>query len=45
MELNSEGLGIQKLNIPTNRARRVDEENGVIFLVIMFTPGVMVIKM
>ena len=45
MELNSEGLGIQKLNITTNMARRVDEENGVIFLVIMFTPGVMVIKM
>ena len=27
------------------RARRVDEKNGIIFLVIMFTPGVMVIKM
>ena len=28
-----------------NRARRVDEKNGVICLVIMFTPGVVVIKM
>ena len=45
MELNFEGLEIQKWNIPTNRARRVDEKNGVIFLIIIFTPGVMVIKM
>ena len=27
-----------------DRAERVDEKNGVICLVIMFTPGVMVIK-
>ena len=27
------------------RARRVDAENGVTFLVIMFTPGVMAIEM
>ena len=35
---------MQKLNIPTDRAERVDEKNRVIFLVIMFAPGVMVIK-
>ena len=35
---------MQKENIPTDRAWRVDE-NGVIFQFIMFTPGVMVIKM
>ena len=28
-----------------NRAQREDEKNGVIFLVIMFTPRVMSIKM
>ena len=28
-----------------DRAQRVDEKNGVICLVIMFTSGVMVIKM
>ena len=28
-----------------DRAQRVDERNGVICLVIMFTPGAMVIKM
>ena len=36
---------MQKWNIPTDRAWGVDEKIGVIFLVIMFTPGVMVIKM
>ena len=45
IELNFEGLEIQKWNIPTNWARRVDQVNGVILLVIIFTPGVMVIKM
>ena len=45
MELNCEGLEMGKWNIPTNRARRVDEENRAIFLVIMFTLGVMVIKL
>ena len=45
MELTFEGLKIQKWDIPTNRARRADEKNGIIFLVIVFTPGVMVIKM
>ena len=36
---------MQKWNIPTVRAQGVDEKNGVIFLGIMFTLGVMVIKM
>ena len=33
------------MNIPTDRTQKVDEKNGVICLVIMFTPRVMVIKM
>ena len=33
-----------KWNIPTDRAQRVDEKNGVICLVTMHTSGVMVIK-
>ena len=37
MELNFEGPKIQKWNIPTDRAWKVDEKNGVICLVIMFT--------
>ena len=41
----TEGLEMQKWNISTDRAQRADEKNGVICLVIMFTPGVMVIKM
>ena len=43
-ELNFEGLWMQKWNIPTDRAQRVDEKNGVICLIIMFAPRVMVIK-
>ena len=35
MELNSEGFEMQKQNIPTVRAQRVDEKNGVICLVLM----------
>ena len=38
--LNFEGLEMQKWNIPTDRAWRVDEKNGVILLVIKFTPGI-----
>ena len=34
-KLNFEGLEMQKWNIPTDRARRADEKNGVICLVIM----------
>ena len=44
-ELNFEVLEMQKRNILTDRAQRVYEKNEVICLVIMFTPGVMVIKM
>ena len=36
---------MQKWNIPMDSAQRVDEKNGAICLVIIFTPGVMVIKM
>ena len=43
MELNFEGLEIKK--IPKDRAQSVDEKNGVICLVIRFTPRVMVFKM
>ena len=45
IELNFEGLEIQKLNMPTDRTQRVGEKNGVIFLVIMLTSRAMVIKM
>ena len=44
-EFNFEGLEMYKLNIPTDRAQRVDEKNGVICLVIMFTRRDRVIKM
>ena len=43
MELNFEDLEIQKWNIPTDRAQKVDEKNGVICQVIMFTLGGLVI--
>ena len=43
--LNFEGLEMQKLNISTDRAQRLDEKNWVICLVVMFTPGIIVIKM
>ena len=36
---------MQKENMPMDRAQRVDEWNGVICFVIMFTPRVMAIKM
>ena len=36
---------MQNWNIPTDRAERADEKNGVIYLAIMFCPRVMVIKM
>ena len=44
MKLNFEGLEMQKWNIPTDRAQRVDGKNGVFCVVIMFTSQVMVIK-
>ena len=37
MELNFEGPEMQKWNIPTATAQRVDEKNGVICPAIMFT--------
>ena len=43
MELNFEGLEMQKWNIPTDIIQRVDEKDGVICLVITFTPRVIVI--
>ena len=45
VKLNFEGLRIQKWDIQTHRAQRVDEKNGVICLVIMLSPRVTVIKM
>ena len=44
MELNFESIEMQNWNIPTEKARRVDEKYGVICIVIMFNPRVMVIK-
>ena len=43
-KLNFEGLEMQKLNIPTDRAWRADEKNGI-NLVIMVISRVMIIKM
>ena len=44
MELNFEALEVQKWNIPTDRAQKIEEKNGFICLFIMFTPRVAVIK-
>ena len=44
MELNFEGLKMQKWNIPTDRAQRVHEKNCVICLVIMFNLKSVVFK-
>ena len=38
MELNFKVLEMQKWNIPTDRAQRVDEKNGVVCLIIMLFP-------
>ena len=45
MELKLEGLEMQKWNMLMGRDRRIDEINAVICLVIIFSPGVKVIKM
>ena len=45
MKLNFQGLEMQKWNIPRDRAQKEAEKNGFIYHVIIFTPGVMVIKM
>ena len=42
MELNFEGLEMQKWNIPTDRVQRVDKKIG--WFVVMFTLRVMVIN-
>ena len=42
VDLNSE---MQKWNTPTDRTQKVDEKNGVIYLVIMHTPSGGIIKM
>ena len=36
---------MQNLNVPTDRAQLAAEKNGVIYLVVMFTLRVMVMKM
>ena len=45
MELKFEGIEMQKWNIPTDRAQRVDEKYGVICLIIMFTLDINVMNM
>ena len=37
MEMNFEGLKMRKWNVPADRVPIVDEKNGVICLVIIFT--------
>ena len=44
IELNFKGAEMRKLNILMDRTQRADEKNEIICLVIMFTHGVMVIK-
>ena len=36
---------MEKWNISTDRVQRADEKNGIICLVIVFTPRVMIIEM
>ena len=43
--LNFEVFELRKRNIPTDKSQRVYKKNGAIYIFIMFTPGVMVIKM
>ena len=45
VELSFEGLEMQKWNIPTDRAPRVADKNGVPCLYVMFSPRVMIVKM
>ena len=45
MELNFEGLQMQKRNISADNAQRLETKTGVICLVVMFFLGFMVIKM
>ena len=45
MDLNFEGLEMQKRNVSTDKAQRVYEKDGVICLITRFIPRIMVIKM
>ena len=45
MELNFEGLEMEKLNITTDSVQRVDEKNGVVCLFIMFNLSITANKM
>ena len=45
MKLRLEVLEMQKLNISTDRAQKIDKKNGTICLNIKFTPRAIVIKM
>ena len=45
IELNFEDLETQKWNLPTDRAQKLVEKNWAIYLIIMFTPTVMTIRM
>ena len=45
IELNFEGIKIEKRNVPTDRAQRIDKKNWAIFLSIRFIPTVIFIKM
>ena len=44
MKLNSESLEMQKLNISTDRAQRLDEKNRIIGLIIKFIPRLIFIN-
>ena len=43
--LNFEVFELRKRNIPIDKSQTVYKKNGAIYIFIMFTPGVMVIKM
>ena len=45
MDLNFEGLEMQKRNVSTDKAQRVYEKDRAICLIIRFIPRIMVIKM
>ena len=45
IELNFEGIKIEKRNVPTDRAQRLDKKNWAICLSIRFIPTVIFIKM
>ena len=45
MDLNFEGLEMQKRNVSTDKAQRVYEKDGAICLITRFIPRIMVVKM